>query len=1133
MMSKEQKRSHFVAVAPRFLRSINLQHDWQSGDSTVGYIVTPNVSQALEQLRNGLMSENGQRAFVLTGPYGTGKSAFAVFLSHLLGRDAHVAEMGRNLFASEYTEISKAFQHIRHPGIEKEGFLLILVTARRRPIAQLLLEGILDATRGMELTASLKELQTRIKEALQKKLWLDTSIIIRGLQDIQAEAKKQAFAGILLLVDEAGKTLEYAVQDRVGGDVYVFQELAEYANRQMQIPLLFLITLHQMFDDYVELSDRTLRNEWNKVQERFQNIQFSESAGTTIKLIASALESASDVPGRASAELDDALSEIKKGGIQLPLGLEYSEFEKIAPRSWPLHPSLLLTMPYLFRRLAQNERSIFSYLTSQEPFGFQSFIDQPADNGDNFIRLQDIYSYLLANFEAGLTRLPHAKRLLEANDIINSRHHLTYYQLEIVRTVALLNVLSEICPLRASPQMIRFAVSTKEPIEHELEILRQQSVLTYRRLDNSYRVWEGSDVDIEARIKEGRRKLQLESISPLESLCNHLPSRTLVARRHSLKTGVNRYFNLIYSDSLSNNILKAAECPIDAAGTIIVLLPQANLERLKEMALKETEFGKRLIIAMPTQIDALRSVVEEVACLRWVEQNTVELRDDRIARRELSLRLAMGEQYLAQYLQNLLDPRPAPNGNSCQWIWAGKVQRPKRSVDVAKLLSEACDRIYRLSPIVRNELVVRKKLSSAAAAARRSLLEHMLERRSEACLGIEGYPPARSIYESLLRATEIHFFNIDTQQWDFQPPPMANECDLRPCWDEIENTVFSKEIQRVKLVDLFKRLSNVPYGLPDGAHPILFTAFYLHFQDELFLYREETFIPEVQTAHLELLQRRPDLFSVSGAKLDGTRKAVVKRLAKGLKQVPKIASVVRALYRMLNTLPTLTQKTSQIGNALTMKVRDCLLLAASPEQLLFVDLPQCFDIEPFMQGQLRQEDMDHFFEQLNSSLSTLRDYAPNLLQNNRNLLLKHCGLVQNMDGWYELERRAKFLAPRFKHEVLTPFLTCVSNGIEDNHNVRPALALIASRPFEQWTDMDLQSFDSLAEGMGSLFRQAWRNYGDVKPVLTEEEFEQKEVYRKTLEPQLQKLGGNGNSRALAAALRELLKQLESNQMGML
>ena len=77
--------------------------------------------------------------------------------------------------------------------------------------------------------------------------------------------------------------------------------------------------------------------------------------------------------------------------------------------------------------------------------------------------------------------------------------------------------------------------------------------------------------------------------------------------------------------------------------------------------------------------------------------------------------------------------------------------------------------------------------------------------------------------------------------------------------------------------------------------------------------------------------------------------------------------------------------------------------------------------------------------------------------------------------------------------------------------------------------MDLESFEGLAKGMGELFRQTWLNYGDAGPVLTDKELEQKEAFRIMLEPQLSKLRGKGNSRALAAALRELLSTIESNQ----
>ena len=71
-------------------------------------------------------------------------------------------------------------------------------------------------------------------------------------------------------------------------------------------------------------------------------------------------------------------------------------------------------------------------------------------------------------------------------------------------------------------------------------------------------------------------------------------------------------------------------------------------------------------------------------------------------------------------------------------------------------------------------------------------------------------------------------------------------------------------------------------------------------------------------------------------------RGLVERLAKGLKQPPRTASVVRALYRVLNTLPPVTRKTTKIKTVSVVEMRDCLLQAASPEQLLFVDLPRCF-----------------------------------------------------------------------------------------------------------------------------------------------------------------------------------------------
>ena len=75
---------NLVEVGRRFQRSVNLGRDTGSPDALNGYVVTPAVRRALSQITDGLGDAAGDRAWSLVGPYGSGKSAFAVFLADLL-----------------------------------------------------------------------------------------------------------------------------------------------------------------------------------------------------------------------------------------------------------------------------------------------------------------------------------------------------------------------------------------------------------------------------------------------------------------------------------------------------------------------------------------------------------------------------------------------------------------------------------------------------------------------------------------------------------------------------------------------------------------------------------------------------------------------------------------------------------------------------------------------------------------------------------------------------------------------------------------------------------------------------------------------------------------------------------------
>src|SRR5438132_6220863 len=81
------------------------------------------------------------------------------------------------------------------------------------------------------------------------------------------------------------------------------------------------------------------------------------------------------------------------------------EFKRTAIDAYPLHPLTLVVLPYIFRRFGQNERSLFSYLSSGEPYGFQEFVKtRPMSSvSPEFIRLGGLFDYFSSNFGMGLS----------------------------------------------------------------------------------------------------------------------------------------------------------------------------------------------------------------------------------------------------------------------------------------------------------------------------------------------------------------------------------------------------------------------------------------------------------------------------------------------------------------------------------------------------------------------------------------------------------------------------------------------------------------------------------------------------------------------------------------------------------
>ena len=1065
------------------VRSVNVEQDLSNEDVAAGYVLTAQSRACLGRMMAEINGMAPHRAWTLTGPYGSGKSYFGLFLLNLLSTQQHGYRKALSQLQS--VDLPLAEQVTRQTFLgTKRGFLPVAITGYRTTFQECLAHGLVKSLNPLSHDLRVKSVLERLEPALAG----HSRSVMNWLQDLLLilTSEPHQYSGLLFVFDEMGKPLEYAASHPDQADIYLLQELAEFANRSGDTPLVFVGILHQAFERYAVLMDSTTQREWAKVQGRFEDIAFQEPPELQMRLISSAFEYTSPklMVELISTQKEQALQASRAGW--LPAMMKEDELVDLAQRTYPMHPTTFIALPHIFRRLAQNERSIFAYLASYEPCGFQEFLAQHSI--PDVIRLPHLFDYLAANFQGRLYTSSRARALTETLERLNNSIRLSCLDAEILKTIGLLNWLGEVSHVQATEACIISALRTSsnsdEEIRQALSSLQKRSIIVYRRFNQAYAIWQGSDVDIEDRLQRAQEQMTT-AFSLADAVQRYLPPRPLIARRHSYEKGIIRYFEVRYVDMQTLNTISLVPNP-GASGSVLICLPgnHAEQERFRNWAQTELRGQSNILVGVSRRVSRLYELLHELRSLVWVNENTPELRDDPVARRELRTRISSVEGMIRHQLDQSISLNRLSESAGCTWLWQGNEVTPRLGESLSHLLSTICDELYPYSPVIKNELINRRVPSPQAAAARRNLIEAMLTHPDIPGLGIEGYPPERSMYESILKAGGLHREG-DSGKWEFSAPIAGNDTSLHllPSWQKLEEMVFPVEPVLQPLKEVYACLTAPPYGIADGVLPIFLFVFWHVHQDEMTIYREGTLLPEPQMADWEVLIRRPDLFSVSGCRVTGNRLAVVERLARGLQTEPAVMPVVRTLIRRLKQLPEYAWRTRQLPDS-AIQLRTAIDQARSPERFLFFDLPLALGLAAFEESsQPSAERLEEFFQRLNTALESLMNATPRCREWARDEFLAACGLPGGNPGWELFYELADGMIHRTTHPQLLPLLKRVVESSDLQAALDSTLALIANRPLRTWTDADAERFQMQARYLGNLLKER-RSEEEAERLLT-------------------------------------------------
>lgn len=1080
---------NFIKIRGRYSRATNVERDFASASALAGYVPTPRALETLNRLLASFTGHFTQRAWTISGSYGTGKSSLALFLAAIFGpQNAPASVLAAKILDERKKLLGNARDMVKQ--LPPEGLVLAFAVGQRAPLAHVITSALERGIASFWQHGSLPAAAVKVKqhtETIAAGGTVSPQDVLVSLRAVAADAQ----TGILLVIDEFGKVLEYAASQRTEDDLFLLQQITELPSGPDDPPILTLLLLHQSFADYASPLQAKERAEWGKIQGRFEDIPYAEGPTQMLRLMCQAIvhdrgagcETCND---QVSAWAAQWHSEIEgQEGLRLPLD------EKTIEALYPLHPITALVLPAICTKYAQNDRSLFSFLTSAESHGFQWFLGMTpwSDNPLPVMKVHHLYDYFVETARLANVTRPEFQRWTEIEARVAECANQPAELVEIVKTVGLFNLVAMTGTLRASRELILLALAdnpaSKSDWARLLETALERKILTWRRQADELRIWEGSDFDVEVALEAVRPAVT----EPLSLLLQQLaPLPPIVARRHSYESGTLRFFERWYAEDMLS-LSKLVPSNPSSDGLLVHWLGGA----LSVPSVPDTiADGRPVIVLNARGVDRLDAAAREVVALERLEATAPQLQTDGIARREIRQRLLFAKAILDAELRRNCNLEDGPG---VAFTPAGP--QPVRSWrDLNALLSMRCDEIYHKGARLWTELLNRRELTTQGAKARRELIEAMIRHHGDPNLGLIGYGPEVSMAKSALERTGL-YGEREAGTWGFGRPNQ----DMLGVYEAVDTFIRTTTDRPQCVKTLFENLGRPPCGMKAGPMPVLLAAYLIERRDEVGLYHNGTFQLSIGTEHFDLLMKQPQEFTLKSFNIVGARRTFCDALAEALGinsndgPISLVALVKRLLGRSKHW-PEYTRKTLRHLPSTAIALRDVFLNAREPDILLFESIPQALERPPFT----GQADEPIAVRQLATGVVD----ALKQLDNAYGLLLKRAqrSLAENFSFPASIEEQREMFVrrglPILKHldrssnspthvdASLRRFLIAATDATGSNRDwLEAALMVALDRPVTAWTDSDETSLEYRLSDLARRFRniEAFRaEFGDVSAV---------------------------------------------------
>lgn len=1104
----------YISFNSDFRDSVNLYLDLNKIEKIKSYIPTKSSVDIMSQYLNAVL-DNKNHSTLLIGPYGKGKSHLLLLILAILSMERN--DENKKLIEELYSRVSMVSPETAHTMNALWGkgkFLPVLIMSTQGDLNQAFMVGLNEALKREGLTELTPETYytyaldtiSRWRESypvtykkyieLLKERKIAENAMYSGLTNCEANyldmfkemypeltsggvfnplvnsevlpmykniadklVEEYGYSGIYIVFDEFSKYIEGQDKEAAGNNMKLLQDMCELANSSKQTQVYITMVAHKGIKEYGKYLSVETINSFTGIEGRLREILFVTSSKNNFELIQNAIykEKGYEKEANIARQLSDEKAKEYYGLVAFSSVFTKSDFEDIVLRGcYPLSPTSAYLLLNISEKVAQNERTLFTFISKNEQHSMAKYVDTFNNvPGKPWIISADlIYDYFKALFKKDLNNE------FVHNEWLNAEYALSqvgdYEQKKMLKTLAIISIVNKPEEMPADANALRLAASVTDS-EKTIQQLVDKDLIYKKGSNNCYVFKTRATSELKTEIKKRKLiKAGRTNIPKILSLISE--ERYVLPKRYNDKYTMTRYFRYEYMNVSDFLELKDISVLLDdemfCDGKVVALYSEENenYASVIEEKMKVAACSKLVVVYSHKKMD-IQKQLQEYEVLQEIKADALFFANEE--NKVLEKEIPIIEEDLAKEIENYLEYAFGENsGRKVFYLEGGKLRstNKKRISDVVDLV---CGEVYHATISVNNELINKQNISTAPIKKARKTIIETLINGADTEVYMSGTSAESTIYRALFVGTGIrnnkYAQNVEKVVNIFNEF-ISSACDCKKC-----------------MSDLLNVLTTEPIGMRKGVIPI-YLAYALSVRNEdvvIYFGKKEQ---QLSSDILLNMCENPEDYYIFVSSEDVRKEQYLSTIGqlfdakeKTNKAESRIAGVLLAMQRWFRALPQATKnikKNSEYWNNDTIaqafpKIKILLQsIDANPYEVLFVELPKAIGSEDYIVvcnvlAELRQK--------ANNYLSWISQRA---VEETIAVFDKKAkqDLHHTMLEWYEQQSD---LAKHGLHSSqVTGLMTCIAENktYDDVEFVKRIIRAVTDIHLDTWNETSLEEY---------------------------------------------------------------------------